>query len=185
MTSFRKYFFPIIFCVLLSSAFSQDIHHNPWELIIYRPENGGSINDVRCFLVIKDKNGKNVTESAVKASYEWVSIPGRKYPYRKKLFLSGGMAMHLNIKPGKYDFSFYTPKESQYPYSFPQKDTWESNVFSYDTQNPVKVIFVVPTADENGFYNGGWYIDYRCPPWFKFTKPARTSDSTDTSENTD
>ena len=24
--------------------------------------------------------------------------------------------------------------------------------------------------DENGFYDGGWYIDYKAPKFFKFTK---------------
>ena len=45
-----------------------------------------------------------------------------------------------------------------------------SNTFYYDTNNPTKVIFVMPTADENGFYDGGWYIDYKAPKFFKFTK---------------
>ena len=38
---------------------------------------------------------------------------------------------------------------------------WESNVFEYNTENPTKVIFVTPTRNDNGFYNGGWIIDYK------------------------
>ena len=91
------------------------------------------------------------------------------------------MAMHLKLKKGRYKISLYTPVDQQnnfvYPesgeeartalqsgvveYSQPQTFQWESNVFEYNTENPTKVIFVTPTRNDNGFYNGGWVIDYK------------------------
>ena len=83
------------------------------------------------------------------------------------------MAAHLNLKSGQYNITVYTPKAdtSQNPCS--NEEDWLSNTFYYDTNNPTKVIFVIPTADENGFYNGGWYIDYKAPEFFKFTKALK------------
>ena len=91
----------------------EPLHHNPWELIIYRPENTGTMNDIRCFLEILDEEGNDVTYTAVKATYEWVSIPDKVNFYRKKYYLSGGMAMHLTIRRGRYKFTFYTPETEQ------------------------------------------------------------------------
>ncbi|WP_177206240.1 hypothetical protein [Treponema bryantii] len=36
-----------------------------------------------------------------------------------------------------------------------------NSFFEYNTENPTKVIFVTPTRNDNGFYNGGWIIDYK------------------------
>ena len=66
--------------------------------------------------------------------------------------------MHLKLKKGKYKISFYTPINKQNNWTYPKSDTkpfqWESNVFEYNTENPIKVIFLVPTANDNGIYNG-------------------------------
>ena len=165
----------LLICLLLSlPLFAQDIHHNPWDLIIYRPENSSTINEVRCFLKIEDMDGNDVTKDAIrKVTYEWVSNPRIQYTYKKKLYLSGGMAMHLNIKPGKYNISVYSePKDYEFvEFNFDNKGNWESNVLYYNTDNPTKVIFIYPTANDNGFYNGGWVIDYYAPEYYKFTKP--------------
>lgn len=153
---------------------SKDVHHNPWDLIIYRPENSSQINDVRCWLKLEDENGNDVTYSAIrKATYEWISIPDIPNNYKRTYYLSGGMAMHLNIKPGKYKISFYTPEKDHefVEYDFENKGDWTSNIFEYNTDNPAKVIFLYPTANDNGFYNGGWIIDYKAPKYFKFTIP--------------
>lgn len=171
----RRFFF-LIFFVIFSpflTAQQPDIHHNPWELIIYRPENSSSMNEVRCYLRLLDEQGNDVTFSAAKATYEWTSIPNVVNQYQKTRWLSGGVAMHLNLKPGKYKISVYTPPEKQYPYPSANREQWESNVFEYDTANPAKVIFVSPTANDNGFYSGGWFIDYKAPSYFKFTKPKQ------------
>lgn len=147
---------------------------NPWELIIYRPENSEDLNQIRCFLKIQDENGNDITKSEkVKICYEWVSIPGKAYYFKNKIYLSGGMAIHLNLKPGKYNFSVYTPKEEQFYSTIPNKNQWESNIFSYSTENPLKVIFVYPEANENGFYTETWKIDYKAPKFWKFTKPSQ------------
>ena len=175
----KRFFITFLTLILLTfqgggSLSAQDIHHNPWNLIIYRPENAFPMNEIRCWMKIEDQDGNDVTKSAIrKATYEWIPSPKTHYKYKHTLFLSGGMAMHLNIKPGKYKISFRTPK-SEYSfveYDFENKGDWESNVFEYNTDNPTKVIFVYPTANDNGFYNGGWVIDYKAPKYFKFTQP--------------
>ena len=50
-----------------------DLHHNPWELIIYRPENSSQINEIRCWLKLEDEAGNDVTYTAATATYEWIS----------------------------------------------------------------------------------------------------------------
>jgi len=167
----------------------KDVTPNPATLIIYRPQNNGVINDIRCFLRLEDESGNDVTYSACSATYQWVTDnmprePGitdfgsvfrgdtREYiNYKKKYFLSGAMAMHLVLKKGKYKISFYTPKENQNNFEYPIEGQrpfdWESNTFIYDTANPTTVIFVTPTTNDNGFYNGGWYIDYKAPKYIK------------------
>ena len=157
--------------------------HDKTSLIIYRPDNLGVLNDIRCFLRIQDEAGKDITydSSRITATYEWMSTPDIIRNYKHTYFLSGGMAMHLKLKKGRYKISLYTPVDQQnnfvYPesgeeartalqsgvaeYSQPQAFQWESNIFEYNTENPTKVIFVTPTRNENGFYNGGWIIDYR------------------------
>ena len=139
--------------------------HDKTSLIIYRPDNVGVLNDIRCFLRLEDEQGNDVTYSAATATYEWVSIPDRINNYKKKYYLSGGMAMHLKLKKGRYKISLYTPVDQQNNFTYAEADVkpfqWESNVFEYNTENPTKVIFVSPTRNDNGFYNGGWVIDYR------------------------
>ena len=164
----------ILLLLFIAPLFSEDIHHNPWSLIIYRPENSSEINEVRCFLKIEDEQGNDVSKTAIrKVWYEWVNNTRVQYDYKNKLYLSGGMAMHLNIKPGIYKISFYTePKDYEFvEYDFENKGLWTSNTLTYNTDNPTKVIFVYPTANDNGFYNGGWLLDYYAPDFFKFTKP--------------
>ena len=141
--------------------------HDKTSLIIYRPDNLGVLNDIRCFLRIENEAGQDVTydKKTITATYEWVSIPDRANNYKKKYYLSGGMAMHLKLKKGRYKISLYTPVDQQNNFVYAEADTkpfqWESNVFEYNTENPTKVIFVTPTRNDNGFYNGGWIIDYR------------------------
>ena len=139
--------------------------HDKTSLIIYRPDNIGVLNDIRCFLRLEDEQGNDVTYSAATATYEWVSIPDRINNYKKKYYLSGGMAMHLKLKKGRYKISLYTPVDQQNNFTYAEAAAkpfqWESNVFEYNTENPTKVIFVSPTRNDNGFYNGGWVIDYR------------------------
>ena len=139
--------------------------HDKTSLIIYRPDNIGVLNDIRCFLRLENEQGNDVTYSAATATYEWVSIPDRINNYKKKYYLSGGMAMHLKLKKGHYKISLYTPVDQQNNFTYAEADVkpfqWESNVFEYNTENPTKVIFVSPTRNDNGFYNGGWVIDYR------------------------
>ena len=141
--------------------------HDKTSLIIYRPDNVGVLNDIRCFLRLEDEEGNDITydTTTITATYEWLSTPDIIRNYKHTYFLSGGMAMHLKLKKGRYKISLYTPTDQQNNFTYPQTDTkafqWESNVFEYNTENPTKVIFVTPTRNDNGFYNGGWVIDYR------------------------
>ena len=128
--------------------------HDKTSLIIYR-----------CFLRLQDEEGNDVTYTACTATYEWMSTPDIIRNYKKTYFLSGGMAMHLKLKKGRYKISLYTPKDQQNNFTYAEAGAktfqWESNIFEYDTENPAKVIFVTPTRNDNGFYNGGWIIDYK------------------------
>lgn len=172
--------------------FSDDeVGFNSWELIIYRPVNKGNMNEIRCWLKAEDpETGADVTYSKIKARYEWVEDseifhknpldknwffrPGHKFTlhdYRKTYYLSGGMAMHLTLEPGKYRFSVYTPQDQHFGVETGNRGTWKSNTFDYDTSNPAKVIFVCPTGTDNYFYNGGWWIDYMAPLYYIWTKP--------------
>ncbi len=141
--------------------------HDKTSLIIYRPDNIGVLNDIRCFLRLQDEAGQDITydSSRITATYEWMSTPDIIRNYKHTYFLSGGMAMHLKLKKGRYKISLYTPTDQQNNFTYPQADTkafqWESNIFEYNTENPTKVIFVTPTRNDNGFYNGGWVIDYK------------------------
>ncbi|MCQ2576437.1 MAG: hypothetical protein MJ162_06805 [Treponema sp.] len=170
----------------------EPLKFNPWELIIYRPENNGEMNDIWCYLKLEDEEGNDVTKTAIEAVYEfpernhfrywvapgdtwWVTldtIPDTLYKYQKSFYLSGGMAMHMVIKPGKYKISFYSPEEKvKYFSACENKKQWNSNILEYDTEKSVRVIFVSPTANENGFYDGGWWVDYKAPKYFHFTIP--------------
>lgn len=159
----------LIFSLFSAAGELAPIKQNPWELIIYRPENKTDFNYVRCYLRIEDENGNDVSKSKVSASYEWATIPNVANKYKNILYLDGGMAMHLHLQAGKYRFSVFTPTDKQ---NFPckNKDQWESNVFEYDTENPAKVIFVTPVMNDNGFFRGEWWIDYRTPKFFKWSQ---------------
>lgn len=182
----KKLIFFLIQTLLILPLFSQGIKgvsyydiinqekepgHDPTKLIIYRPENNGDLNTVRCWVKLEDaETGEDVTYKNATATYEWVSIPDVINHYQKTYYLSGGMAMHLQLKPGKYNITVYTPKDKTNLFTCDNKEDWLSNTFFYNTDNPTKVIFISPTANENGFYNGGWHIDYKAPQFFKFTK---------------
>lgn len=185
--------FPIFFNAQKKDSANSDskIHFNPWELLIYRPENSGTMNNIRCWLKLEDENGNDVTYTKCKATYYYAnnvvkdkkaetmqfgsifhhSAPRQVFNYQKTYYLEGGLVMYLLLKPGKYKISVYTPENQQYLSKVENKSEWKSNIFEYDTENPAKVIFVSPTANENGFYNGGWHIDYKAPEYYKFTKP--------------
>ncbi len=160
------------------------VHPDPWSLIIFRPENPQPMNNVRCWVKLEDaESGEDVTFTKTTAKYEWVneSIPIEKknprslaaifrvnrkvrlYDYERSRYLSGGMAMHLNLKKGKYKISVRTPADKAGLCETQNKGDWESNEFFYDTDNPTNVIFVTPTVNDNGFFNGGWHVDYRSP----------------------
>ena len=141
--------------------------HDKTSLIIYRPDKVGVLNDIRCFLRLEDEEGNDITydTTTITATYEWLSTPDIIRNYKHTYFLSGVMAMHIKLKNGRYKISLYTPTDQQNNFTYPTAGTktfqWESNVFEYNTENPTKVIFVTPTRNDNGFYNGGWVIDYR------------------------
>lgn len=157
------------------AIYKDSLKHNSWELIITRPYNTEQMNDIRCYLKAVDaETGEDVTFTKIKANYSWLSDPHKCYNYNHSYFLNGGMSMHLLLKPGKYFFTFSTPKDKVFGIEVSNKSDWQSNSFYYDTENPAKVIWVIPTANENGFYNGGWHISGKAPQYYKFTKPQVT-----------
>lgn len=141
-----------------------------YSLTIYRPANSSIFNDIPSYIKIEDENGNDVTYTAATYYYSYIDKPKILYKYKKSLFITGAMDMHVYLKKGKYRISFYTPKEKQFDPYKTDKD-WNSNYFYYNTENPLNVLFLSPTANENGFYNGGWYLDYKAPKYFKFTIP--------------
>ena len=44
--------------IFSSLCYSQDIRHNPWSLIIYRPENSYHINEIPCYVKFEDVTTK-------------------------------------------------------------------------------------------------------------------------------
>lgn len=202
-TKMRNFYIFLLYILFISGefCFSQEnmrrlndgspLHFNPWELLIYRPENSGTMNNIRCWIKLEDENGNDVTFTKCKATYYYAnsvvrdrkaetmrfgsifhrSAPRQVFNYQKSYFLEGGLVMYLLLKPGKYKISVCTPKDQQYLSKIRSEGDWNSNVFEYDTENPAKVLFVSPTANDNGFYNGGWRIDSKAPEYYKFTKP--------------
>lgn len=145
---------------------------NLYALIIYRPYNNEYMNSVPCYLRILDENDNDVTYEVSKATYTYYDRPQHFFAYKNKLYLMGGMAMHLHLIPGRYKISFYTPAD-KYKGFFTGNKTWESNTFIYNTENPLNVLFVTPTANDDYFYDGGWYLDYKAPKFFKYTIPKQ------------
>jgi hypothetical protein len=168
-------FISITLFIFSTICHSQDIKHNPWSLIIYRPENSYHINEIPCYIKFEDAITKeDVTFSKIKANYSWASNPKDGYNYKKSYYLYGGMIMHCLLKPGQYNITTFTPKDKLFNAEIENKEDWNSNTFYYNTENPTKVIFISPTVDENGFYNGNWYIDYKAPEFWKFTKGKKS-----------
>lgn len=206
-TKTRNFYIFLLYILFISGefCFSQEntrrlnddspLHFNQWELLIYRPENSGTMNNIRCWLKLEDESGNDVTYTKCKATYYYAknvvkdkkaetmqfgsifhrSAPRQVFEYQKSYFLVGGMVMYLLLKPGKYKISVFTPENQQTLSKIENKNEWTSNIFEYDTENPAKVLFVRPTANENGFYNGGWNIDFKAPGYYKFTKPKITN----------
>ena len=158
-----------VLIILFSSLFAELFAIKP--LIVYRPENDHPMNEIRCYIQITDDKGDDVTYSCGNAFYSWANIPGRYFAYKKKYFLTGGMAFHINILPGKYKITVFTPKDEHYQIECENNGQWDSNYFEYDSENPINVIFVSPEVNYNQFYNGKWHINYRAPKFFKFTTP--------------
>ncbi|HBG66592.1 MAG TPA: hypothetical protein DDW78_09000 [Treponema sp.] len=148
-------------------------------LIVYRPENSGAVNTVRCYIRIEDEDGNDVTQEGTRGSYAWVTDPADRppkelHPYAGRYYLMGGIAAHIGFKRhGTYRITVYTPADEQQLSPAATGTEWVSNTFVYRTDSTLKVLFVSPTADEDGFYDGGWFLSYRAPPFYKVTKPAR------------
>ncbi|MBQ3671579.1 MAG: hypothetical protein II921_08915 [Treponema sp.] len=176
----RRFFSILIFLPLFFASAN--------ELIVYRPQNSENINEVRCWIQILDENGADVTYTKARAAYAWMDRPNTLYWYEKSFYVSGGMACHLYLdsKNGeKYKIRVYTPKKHVENFPIPEnlQTDWDSNEFEYDSNkvnnsaegnyNPLKVIFVSPTANDNGFYEPKWFIDYKAPEFWRVTKPRR------------
>lgn len=158
--------------------------HKLYALEIYRPENFGSLNDIPCLLSVQDLDGHDASESIIHLSYSWYyelrdldwrGEPKVLHTYFDGCF-TGGAVLHLLLKPGTYRISVYTPRDYQVNWpegSAAPKTQWQSNTFIYKTGTQLKVIFVSPVANQNGFFNGNWHISHRAPKFYKYTKPRQ------------
>ncbi len=145
------------------------------SLEIYRPENYGALNTVPCLLRIADAEGNDATDCIRDISFSWYYDMQHDHKWTHRYYrgcFTGGTIIHLDMKPGVYRISVYTPADMQDIYGEQDGEAWQSNEFVYDTSAPaLKVIFVSPTADDNGFYNGGWHVSHRAPSYYLYTKP--------------
>ena len=158
-------------------------------LEIYRPENHGALNTIPCLIRVTDEDGADASDRIRHISYNWYyEMPLPNWSRQPKMLnryfngcFTGGVVVHLLMQPGRYLISVTTPVEKQQDYVIAERHSdaavpraWVSNTFLYDTAHRPNVVFVSPTANDNGFFNGGWHIDYRAPRYYRFTKPYRT-----------
>lgn len=148
-----------------------------FSLEIYRPENYGHMNDIPCLLRITDMDGNDAWDRIISLDQSWYYDMQTKPHWTHKYYrgsFRGGAVLHLNMQEGTYLISVYTPVDLQDGMTLQNDGEWTSNTFVYKTGAPaLKVIFISPTANQNGFYTGGWHVDYRAPKYFKYTKPYR------------
>ena len=163
--------FKITFCIFI--FLNLQIH----SLEIYRPSNFSLMDEIPCLLKITDTEGNDAWDKIISINYSWyndmITNPHWTHTYYNGCF-TGGAVIHLQMQAGVYKISVSTPQNHQRDYLPENTDEWISNEFIYKTGSPaLKVIFVSPTANQNGFYTGGWHIDYRAPKYFIYTKPYR------------
>ena len=63
---------------LMAQSTTTTVRHNPWELIIYRPENNGDLNYVRCWIKLEDADVKAAAKDMARiqfAQYGMSNIP--------------------------------------------------------------------------------------------------------------
>ncbi len=167
MNIMKRFLPAIILAFCLASAYS---------LEIYRPENFGDMNEIPCIMHVYDMDGNDASDCITGISFSWYYDIRLLHRYYDGCF-TGGSVIHLSMKEGRYRISFSTPMEMQGEYADLTGKSWTSNDFIYNTKSPaLKVIFVSPTGDDNSFYTGGWYVDYRAPKFFKYTKPIQLSE---------
>ena len=145
------------------------------SLEIYRPENYGAMNVIPCVLKVTDTEGNDAWESVLRLDYSWYydMRNRRKWTHRYwRGCFTGGTILHLELKPGTYLISVSTPVDLQQGFVAEHEGEWTSNTFVYNTESrELKVIFVSPGADANGWYDGSWHVDYRAPQFYIWTKP--------------
>ena len=166
-----------IYRKIFAFAFVLGISMAAHSLEIYRPSNFGLMDEIPCLLKITDEDGNDAWDKIISISVSWYdsmqSTPHWSHTYYDGCF-TGGAIVHLEMQRGTYRISVSTPPEHQRNYLENNSDEWTSNEFVYRTGSPaLKVIFINPTANQNGFYTGGWHIDYRAPRYYMYTKPYR------------
>lgn len=187
-TAFRRAAVRLALASVLLTLLCPILHAE--ELIVYRPQNSADINAVRCWVRIEDMDGNDVTHTAARAAYAYMDRPRELSWYRRSFYIEGGMACHLYLNRGRYRISVFTPKSHVSDFPLPERlrADWDSDVFVYDSDivrnsvgegaNILRVIFVSPTANGDGFYEPHWKVDYRAPVYLRdreprFTKPGR------------
>lgn len=112
----------VLFALAVCSVWGEELQkvsHNPWELIIYRPENSAQINEERCWLTLRDDKGSEIKVSAqnypngISATYEWISNPNviNKYGAVNLSFRRNGNAPSLTARK-IHNYFFYTKRKA-------------------------------------------------------------------------
>lgn len=163
--------------LILSTFFYIIASFSVHALEIYRPSNYGTMDEIPCMLKITDADGNDAWDKIISINYSWyndmITKPHWTHTYYDGCF-RGGAVIHLEMQKGTYNISVFTPVEHQRNYLPEHDHEWQSNTFVYTVGVPaLKVVFINPTANQNGFYNGGWHVDYRAPRYYKYTKPFR------------
>lgn len=164
--------------IILALTLAAGVQAKQNSIEIYRPENYGNLNDVPCLLKITDPDGNDAWDKITHISYSWAGDMRNKdkltHSYYRGCF-TGGCIIHLTMRPGTYRISVCTPRNLQQDYELSYDSAegdWTSNEFIYQTNaEALKVIFINPCANRNGFFTGKWNIDYRAPKFYRYTKP--------------
>lgn len=162
-----------------------------FALEIYRPENYGELNTKPCKLIVRDADGNDASDKIRHISYSWYyelprpafsAQPKKLHTYFNGCF-SGGVVVHLIMEPGVYRISVQAAESASADESAAAESAaadkgneWTSNEFLYDSTAPFpegkpRVIWVVPCANDNGFFNGSWRVEAKSPEFYKYTKP--------------
>jgi len=123
------------------------------KLKIIRYTNNGRMGMIPCYLRISDKSK---IKSFKIEDYNDIVVTNYSKTY-DSYFLVGGDTAYILLSPGIYDVSVYTPIAVQGKYIDINEHIWKSNKYKINMANKDKVIYILPTTNNDG-YDGGWII---------------------------